>query len=170
MSENFSIIWFSRYKAELVPSRRGKGGGPMVVYCGSAQAPAQAPRCGHLQLRGEQQPVGWIGRLPGVSERMAALHAHKGSGCKPTRLDGRPDGHRIGAPPPTHLTAEHAEGLRAPVSELRVGGVFAPHGGAEDSAILCGRAGVGLARSRKRRDEGRVTAKRSTQWPSGASP
>ena len=26
----------------------------------------------------------WIGRLRGVSERMPVLHAHKGTGCKPT--------------------------------------------------------------------------------------
>ena len=47
----------------------------------------------------------------------------------------------------------HCIGLRARISELRVGGVFALQGGAPDCAILAGRAGVGLARSRERRDK-----------------
>ncbi|CAE7876462.1 unnamed protein product, partial [Symbiodinium sp. KB8] len=93
------------------------------------------------------------GKRLGPSESAKSKTSLRGS--ERAEGDEAPDQHhRIGAPPPTHLAAQHTKGLRALVSELRVGGVFAPQGGAEDSAILCGRAGMGLARLRKRRDEG----------------
>ena len=60
-------------------------------------------------------------------------------------------------------STQHAKLLRATCRELGVGGLLASVGGAQNRSILCGRAGVGLAIARERRDEGCIAAERATQ-------
>ena len=129
--------------------------GRRIGMCRSRQGPGASKRdqarCDRRlaeQLRRADSTNGGTRQLSQALAQPAGLCARGGQlGAGPASLRPRSTAHPL-----------RSRARKALARELRVGGLLASVGDAQNRSILRGRAGVGLTIARERRDEGRIAA------------